>query len=238
MGERLARWGYGYQDKVATERVLNLLRKELREEADGFEGIRLADLTAGRVDDFVLVWSTSVEGNSLKWSKDGVPINWGDFIGAEGLLKEIAGGYQRLRERWPDRTVAVRLHTNRPASADRHHAQLISSISVAEFLAKYWPSGPTDSDSSTVADVWTRIATHVGLSGVDFSVFVAACQLAVGRPERPGPAQGSLDWKHYKQQFDALHKAIATWLTNNPGGDFIDRDFLLDAIGVRASRSG
>jgi hypothetical protein len=31
MGERRARWGYGHQDKIATERILNLLREELRE---------------------------------------------------------------------------------------------------------------------------------------------------------------------------------------------------------------
>lgn len=238
MGERLARWGYGYQDKVATERVLNVLRKELREGAVGFEGIRLADLDAGRVDDFVLVWGTSVEGNSLKWSRDAASFTWGDLVGAAGLLRELAEGYERLRKRWPGRTVSVRLHTNRPASVEKHHAQLISTISLAEFLAKYWPSGQTDQDSAEVADVWRRIAAHVGLSGAEFSAFVASCQFSLGRSEPPGPAQDSLDWKHYKEQFDSLHKAIATWVTNNPDGDFIDREFLLAAIGVRASRSG
>src|SRR5690606_27064696 len=33
-------------------------------------------------------------------------------------------------------------------------------------------------------------------------------------------------------------KAIATWLTNNPDGDFIDRESLLAAIGLRTTRSG
>lgn len=70
MGERRARWGYGYQDKVATERILNLLRKDLREGTVGFEGIRLADLDAGRVDDFVLVCRDSVEGNSITESRE------------------------------------------------------------------------------------------------------------------------------------------------------------------------
>ena len=31
MGERRARWGYGYQDKVGTERILNFLRRDLRD---------------------------------------------------------------------------------------------------------------------------------------------------------------------------------------------------------------
>ena len=30
MGERRARWGLGYQDKVATARILDILREELR----------------------------------------------------------------------------------------------------------------------------------------------------------------------------------------------------------------
>ena len=92
MGERLARWGYGYQDKIATERILNLLREDLRERDTLFEGVRLADLDAGRVDDFVLVWEKEVEGNSIKWSGEATPLNWGELMGANGLLKELADG--------------------------------------------------------------------------------------------------------------------------------------------------
>jgi hypothetical protein len=42
MGERRARWGYGYQDKVATAQVLDLLRVEIRDGTRHFEGVRLA----------------------------------------------------------------------------------------------------------------------------------------------------------------------------------------------------
>lgn len=90
MGERRARWGYGYQDKVATERILNLLREDLKKGDTRFKGVRLADLEAGRVDDFVLVWKQAVEGNSIKWSSEATPLNWGGLIGATGLLKELA----------------------------------------------------------------------------------------------------------------------------------------------------
>ena len=69
MGERRARWGLGYQDKVATARILDILRDEFRSGASVFEGIRLADLEAARVDDFVLVWNTEVQGNSIKWRR-------------------------------------------------------------------------------------------------------------------------------------------------------------------------
>ena len=168
MGERRARWGYGYQDKVATERILNLLRESVRTEGTSFEGIRLADLDAGRVDDFVLVWDKKVEGNSIKWSGEAKHCNWGDLVGANGLLKELADGYQRLKDRWPGKAVSVRLQSNRPPSPEKHHAQLISTFSVAEFVRDHWSSGPTAHDSAAVAAVWLKISEHVGLTDAQF----------------------------------------------------------------------
>src|SRR5439155_15080632 len=127
-----------------------------------FEGIRLADLEAGRVDDSVLVWRDSVEGNSIKWSGDGSAVTWGELVGASGLLRDLASGWSRLRSRWIGRTVTVRLHTNRPASIERHHAQLISSFSLAEFVEKYWAKGPDAADSADQREAWRTIAEHVG----------------------------------------------------------------------------
>jgi hypothetical protein len=89
-----------------------------------------------------------------------------------------------------------------------------------------------------VAEIWLKISTHVGVSGAAFSEFVARCQLALGYPEPPGSGPDSLDWRQYKKQFDKLHKAIATWITNGPDEQFIPRDFLFSAIGVAPSRSG
>jgi hypothetical protein len=236
MGERRARWGYGYQDKVATERILNLLREHLRAGDTVFEGVRLADLDAGRVDDFVLIWGKKVEGNSIKWSGQAIPFNWGELIGGNGLLKELADGYQHLKDRWPGKTVSVRLQSNRPPSPEKHHAQLISTFSVTEFVRDHWSSGPTVDDSVEVTAVWSTISEHVGLTGAPLSEFAKACTFSLGYPEPPGDGSDSQDWRHYKKQFDNLHKAIATWLTNNPHGDFIDRDFLLSAIGFRGYR--
>jgi hypothetical protein len=238
MGERRARWGYGYQDKVATQRTLHALRQDLREAAAQFEGARLADLEAGRVDDFVLIWRDCVEGNSIKWSADCAPFNWGELVGSNGLLKELAAGFATLRNHWVGRTIKVRLHSNRGASAETHHAQLISSISVAEFIAKHWALGPDSAQSTGVSEVWSKIATHVGLSGSEFATFVACCDLSLGQPEPPGARSNSVDSRHYRNQFDSLHKAIATWLTNHPKSDLIDRDYLLRAIGYQIGRSG
>ena len=237
MGERRARWGLGYQDKIATERILNLLRENLQEKDTLFEGVRLADLDAGRADDFVLVWEKKVEGNSIKWSGEATPLNWGALMGANGLLKELADGYKQLKERWPSKAVSVRLQSNRPPSPDKHHAQLIPTFSVAEFIRDHWPAGPTHHDSAQVTAVWSKITEHVGLDA-DFSEFINSCNFTLGYPEPPGRGSNSQDWRNYKKQFDDLHKAIATWLTNNPRSDFIERHYLLSAIGFRGYRSG
>ena len=69
MGERRARWGYGYQDKVATERILNFLRKDLREGNGTFEGVRLAIFKPGEsmtLSLFGRTWSRVIQSNGLR----------------------------------------------------------------------------------------------------------------------------------------------------------------------------
>jgi hypothetical protein len=238
MGERRARWGYGYQDKVATDRILRILKDDLRGGSAIFEGVRLADLQAGRVDDFVLVWNRQVEGNSIKWSGNASPMNWSDLIGAEGLVKELAEGFLALRQRWSGRTVTVRLQTNRPPSLQTHPSQIIPAFSVAEFLRDHWEKGPTAQDSDVLKEAWGTIAQHTGLSEEDFGEFMKGCVFSLGFAEPPESGPDTRDWRHYLRQFDELHKAIATWLTNNPNSEFINREFLFSAIGFRGYRSG
>ena len=197
MGERRARWGYGYQDKVATDRILHILKDDIRGGFAVFEGVRLADLQAGRVDDFVLVWSRQVEGNSIKWSGDASSMNWGDLIGAEGLVRELAEGFLELRRRWPDRTVTVRLQTNRPPSLEKRPNQIISAFSVAEFLRDHWEKGPTAQDSDVLKEAWGKIAKHTGLSAADFGEFVKGCIFSLGCAEPPGSGPDTRDWRHY-----------------------------------------
>ena len=233
IGERRARWGYGYQDKVATERILSILKQEIRDGTIRFQGVRLADLDAWRVDDFVLVWDKQIEGNSIKWSSKASPINWADLIGSKGLLKELAQGYQRLKERWPNKDITVRLQTNRPPSNEKHSAQLIAVFSVDEFLKKYWQTGPTSHDSAEIKKAWQKISQHIGLRNKLFKEFIDACTFDFDHAEPPGSAPNTTDWQHYIKQFDSLHKEIATWITNNPNSDFINQKVLLSSIGYR-----
>ncbi len=238
MGERRARWGYGYQDKVATERILQILKEDLKAGEAVFEGVRLADVQAGRVDDFVLIWGKQVEGNSIKWSGDATQMNWGDLIGADGLIKELADGYLSLKSQWPDRRIIVRLQSNRPPSTQTHHSQLISSHSVAEFIRDHWEDGPTPGDDDSLRDAWTKIQNCTALDDVSFRVFVENCRFSLGHPEPSMAGPDTRDWHHFKKQFDSLHKAIATWITNQPNQERVDREYLLQAIGFRGYRTG
>ncbi len=232
MGERWARWGFGYQDKVCTERILTFLRDDFRNGTSLFQGVRLADPKAGRVDDFVLIWKQRIEANAIKWSERPSAINWGDLVGASGLLRDLAKGWKVLRQQWPDRQIFVRLHTNRSASVNKHHRQPFPSLSVDDFVAKYWALGPDATRSQDACQVWCHIANHVGLSKSDFSEFVRHCELAFSQSPILLPGRLTYSQSSYYEQFDRLHKAIATWLTNHPTSGTITRNYLLSAIGL------
>ncbi len=236
MGERNARWGYGYQDKAATDRIIGALKEERRQGGFRLECVRLADVYAGRVDDFVLVWEDRVEGNSIKWRKDPKPVEWGDLIGAGGLLKELADGYLALRDRWGDRTVRVRLQTSYPASETRK-GRLVQGQSVAEFVRDHWRKGGGAANSEKVREAWQAIKLHTGLQGGDWTEFVDACNLSLGVPEpRSAPVMDE-DTRVYARQFDRLHQALATWITNHPTLESVPREYLLEAVGLRSNRS-
>ncbi len=238
MGERWARGGYGYQDKVATERILKILKDDLRSRDRVFEGVRLADIYAGRVDDFVLVWGNQVEGNSIKFSSNAAHMNWGELIGTNGLVKELSDGYQSLKARWPDRCIVVRLQSNRPPSTQTHHRQVISSHSVATFLSDHWKNGPTVSDGASLREAWARVQKCTELDDANFQAFVKDCRFSLGHPEPSIVGPDTRDWHHYVKQFDSLHKAIATWVTNQPNQEWVDREYLLQAIDFRGYRTG
>jgi hypothetical protein len=238
MGERRARWGYGFQDKLATAQILDALRVDLRQGTSHFQGVRLADLEAGRVDDFVLLFDFSVQGNSIKWSREAEPVNWGDLIGTSGLLRELAAGYQQLTAVHAGKTVTVQLQTSRPAATTIHPSQLIADISVKTFVDQAWSVGPSPTDSEPLTRAWEKIRAHTELSPDDFRTFVSNCRLRFGLQQPPQSGNVTIDDRAYLDQFEDLHKALATWITNNPDHEIIDRSFLLSAIGVAPYRSG
>ena len=231
-GEKLARRGYGYQDNAAADRILRALRDELRTGAVRLEGVKLADELAGRVDDCVLVWPDRVEGNSIKWTRDKKPLNWGPLVGTSGLLRELANGFRELKKNYPGRQVTVRLQTSDPAET-RSSSNLVRGVSVAQFLHEHWKAGAGAADTAVVCRAWEVIEAHTGLSGDTLEEFVNACELCLGIPEPPIIESDNPESRHYRQQFSAMQKKLATWHSNHPGAEFVPREFLLDAIGLQ-----
>jgi len=106
-------------------------------------------------------------------------MEWRGLPNELGRPRWCKGPHQRtgprifaLRQRWPDRTVTVRLQTNRPPSLETRPNQIISAFSVAEFLRNHWEMGPTAQDSEVLREAWDTIAQHTGLLPDDFEAFV------------------------------------------------------------------
>ena len=234
--KRYARWGYGYQDKSAAERIFKALKDEQGHGGPRLLGVKLADVQAGRVDDFVLVWENRVEGNSIKWAQNDSPMNWGGLVGAAGLLKDLASGFQRLKKAWPEHSVLVRLQTSFPGS-EKTGSTIVTRISVAQFLADHWERGRGAAASDDVREAWKAVESHTGLSGEDLDEFVGACELCLGVPQPPIAGPENEESRHYLKQFKRLYKALATWITDNPDSDFVGREFLFAAIGLQHYQS-
>ena len=230
-GEKLARQGYGYQDRAAAERILSALRDERTQGGPRLEGVKLADELAGRVDDCVLVWPDRIEGNSIKWSRDQAPLNWGGLVGKSGLLRELADGFQELKRNYSGRRVGVRLQTRYPAE-DAESGRIVTDIGVAEFLHQHWVAGALAADSGPVRQAWDVVRAQTKLSGEALDKFVNACELCLGVPEPPVVESDDLESRHYRQQLDALQEKLSTWHSRHPDTDFVSREFLLDAIGL------
>jgi hypothetical protein len=84
MGERRARWGYGYQDKVATERLLNFLRRDLRDGTADFEAVRLSESEVP--EGFVIVLS----GQPQSWQTS-FPLPWRQRFAQDGRRIDVSG---------------------------------------------------------------------------------------------------------------------------------------------------
>src|SRR5262245_25553911 len=93
-GERAAIGGYRPQYRLSAEIVLRALRH------DTLEWIRLADLSAGRVDDFVIGTPGRVDGHQVKWSRDGGNFTFRDLITRHDdkppLIAQLADGWKKL----------------------------------------------------------------------------------------------------------------------------------------------
>ena len=217
MGERRARLGYGAQDRLAAEVILDALRMPQ------FESVRLADLEGGQVDDFVLVFQDEVQGNSVKWTGTSEPLGWADFCGSssDALLPQLAQGWRTLQQRWPGRSVKVYLRTNRVASSDPKGSKLVSGISLARFLSDDWEefrrSGYRQESGSPSGRAWELLQQSSGLAQDEFDEFArSGCRVLSGLSLPYHGAPGSRDSEQWQHEFDRLRQSINDWVEKNP----------------------
>ena len=236
LGERNARRGYGYQDKSAAERIGWALKDELRHGGPRLVSVRLADVQAGRVDDIVLVWEDRVEGNSIKWRENQSPMTWGHLVGADGLLRELASGFQLLKEAWPGYGIKVRLQTSFPA-AETTGGRIVPRLSVEQFLTDHWERGPEAAAPEPVRNAWRAVESHTGLLGEDLNEFVRACDFSLGVSQPPTIGPDNEDSRQYLKQIERLHDGLATWIAKFPNSEFVDREYLMTAIGLQPYQS-
>jgi hypothetical protein len=189
-GERAAIGGYRPQYRLSAEIVLRALRH------DTLQWIRLADLTAGRVDDFVIGTPGRVDGYQVKWSRDGGNFTFRDLITGDDqkppLIAQLADGWKRLRSSYPGRRPVVHLRTNEIPSTSKliETTTAQTKASFAEFINQAWlpahemnKSLPADWQSACGA-----LTSASLLSETEFQQFVFDCELEFG-VTLPGKSQ-------------------------------------------------
>lgn len=114
-GERRAAIGYRSQYFVSAVLILEALNK------GDLEWIRVADTEAGRVDDVQIGTTARVDAYQTKWHQYPEAFTLRKLTEPAGssLILQLADGWRRLRENFPNRRVVVHLSTNEYPSSSR-----------------------------------------------------------------------------------------------------------------------
>jgi hypothetical protein len=175
-GERRAMTGFLPQYELAAWSIMHHLRERT------LESIRLGDAEAGRVDDFVILSTNSVDGHSVKWSQNRDTITFKDFTKSRDkapcLIAQLADGWKKLGSQFPTRRVTVHLVTcDIPSKSDECPGP--EKESFASYYHEAWI--PFQSDGKAIPDKWKvawdawQIAS--GLAADEFAQFARACNL-------------------------------------------------------------
>ena len=181
-GERNAKGGLQAQDRLSAALVVKRLK-------DGtLRGIRVADPTAGRVDDFQILTEERADAYQVKWEVYPANISINDLLKKDDekpcLISQLADGWTRIKVSKPDSLVVVHLVTNaRPCANDRVLPKgSPKGAHLAAFMAECWK--PLKSRLITWAQIpekWTTwmaaLEKKSGLSHDEFVKFMTDCDL-------------------------------------------------------------
>lgn len=188
-GGRAAASGYRHQYAVAASLTLDALRSPT------FVEIRVEDPEAGRLDDVQIVREGRVDAYQVKWSAYSAARTLRALAtstnDAPSLLRQLADGWQSLRDAYPTRRVVVHLLTNDYPSVSDTVAEgdhVPTPAHTAAFLAQAWETareGAKVDMAGPWAQAWQTVRDATGLDGDDLSAFVADCALDLQAPTPP-----------------------------------------------------
>ena len=186
-GERRAVGGYGNQYRVAGLIILDAIDRDL-------EWIRVADPTAGRVDDIQVATTGRVDGHQVKWDRAPRTVTWRALLEPgkkmPSLVRQLADGWRRLRALNPGRRVVVHLITNGLPSTRG------SSLgSLERFLHEAWSrrGAGRGALSKEWLPAWDAITDASGLPLSECELFVASCELELDYSLLRSPFSGPED---------------------------------------------
>lgn len=253
-GERNAVVGYLGQYEYAAMRTLSALR-------EGTLGaVRVADVSAGQIDDFQLRSSDRVDAHQVKWSL--LPGNVGyaefqrDAVGRTRYIRQLADGWERLSALHQPRRVVVHFVTNDlpttasspsiPRPDERQFTGSGRTWSFAAFLAEAWQPAVEaarrgDDPAVVVPTSWApamrALADASGLDANMWRLFIADCELEFGVPSVDGSIAATplsdRERTLLRSDADRLAHAFMQFVARPDRRVEWSRDELLDQLGWR-----
>lgn len=232
-GERAAIGGYHPQYRLSADTILQSLRYET------MEWIRLADPTAGRVDDFQIGTPGRVDGYQVKWSRDGGSFTFRDLTTPEAnkpcLIAQLADGWATLRRNNSNRRAVVHLRTNETPSVTKLLDRVpgVAKGSFSEFLNQVWY--PAHENGNPVSgeweSIWNTLVDASSLCPADFAQFVRDCKLELGI-DLPGNRDGSTRYDPiFERDLRQLTEFLQSVVADPAHVVELSRNILLDRIG-------
>ncbi len=180
-GERRAAGGYRPQYLVSASLILKAL------EQGDLEWIRVADPTAGRVDDIQIATTGRIDAYQVKWAQSGGTVTLRNLTHSTdkepALFNQLSQGWTELKQKYPNHRVVVHLTTNRiPAYTSSGMPEAENEpnpYTVSAFIEQSWL--PTQKGTFVAKDIWDPVWKSLQevtkLSDREFAAFVQDCRL-------------------------------------------------------------
>ncbi len=212
-GERAAITGYEQQYRASAGMILRALqRREL-------EWVRVADMTAGRVDDLQLATPGRLDAYQFKFGTWPGSLTLNQLLkpdkSAPPLLRSLAAGWRERAANFPDRNVIVHLSSN-DIPSQRDVVTTLGGVGgekhFAAFCSQAWERVSTGACSlaSTLAqwgDTWQKIAEATGIE-TELENFVHHCRLDFGLRLELGPEASNREREIWEQLVSDLQTLL------------------------------